>query len=412
MGDLMNVDVALGLILDEIMRLDAETIPLDTALGRVLATDIIAGEDAPPFPTSAMDGFGVIAEDVAGAGRDNPAVLDVVADIQAGDSPMVKLSRGQAVRIMTGALVPDTVTAVIPIEQTDGDWQNPRSSVRIYTGAAHNANIRPAGENISAGQVIAHRGATLRPQDIGILAVAGQAMVPVLRQSRVAIMSTGDELVRVDQPLMPGKIRDCNCITLASLVTAAGGIPYRLPIVADTREAVRAAFEYALDHQPDMIISSGGVSMGAVDFVREILEEIGAVDFWRINLKPGKPLAFGKLRDVPFFGLPGNPVSVMVTFDVLVKPALLKQMNRGDELITRAAILQESVKSDGRRTYLRVTLKRDGADLHATPVPVQSSGALWSMVIADGLLVLPEGIEQATAGESYPVRVLRAGFEE
>ncbi len=407
MDNLLSVDDALRRILDEISQLPSETIRLEEALGRVLAQDVTSEEDLPPFPASAVDGFGVIVEDVQFASRQNPQVLQVSMEVQAGDFVTDVLKPGHAVRIMTGAAVPQGVTAIIPIEQTDADWEHKSSQVNIYVKAESGQNIRPIGENIQHGQTVLEAGQVLRPQDIGLLAALGVAEVDVIRLSHVVVISTGDELLEVDQPPERGKIRDANSLTITSLVNTYGGVVTRLPIVRDTPQDVRAAFEQAIAHQPDMIISSGGVSVGAVDFVRSILEEVGQVHFWRINFKPGKPLAFGKLQNIPFFGLPGNPVSVLVTFDVMVRPALLKQMNKPDNVPMQSAILKESVNSDGRRTYMRVKLESQDGQLYATAIGSQSSGALYSMVIADGLLILPEEITYASAGESYPVRLLR-----
>jgi molybdopterin molybdotransferase len=275
------------------------------------------------------------------------------------------------------------------------------------------ANVRPIGENVQQGQRILQAGIVLRPQDIGVLASVGHAQIQVARQPRVAILTTGDELVTADEPLSPGKIRDANSYTLAGLVAQHGGIPLVLPIAPDDLEGVRGLFRDALAVKPDMVISSAGVSVGAADYVRTVLAELGEVDFWRINLRPGKPLAFGMLNGgeagrIPFFGLPGNPVSAMVTFDVVVRPALFQMQGRVDDPATITAMTADEVVSDGRRSYLRVTLHRaEDGRMIARETGTQSSGALFSMVLADGLMIVPEDVTHLPAGSAVIVRLLR-----
>jgi molybdopterin molybdotransferase len=279
--------------------------------------------------------------------------------------------------------------------------------IHVFRSVKSGDYIRPAGESVQIGQTILNAGTVLRPQDIGILASLGHATIDVVRQPRIAIVSTGDELVEVNQPLSPGKIRDSNSYTIAGLVAELGGIPLRLPIAKDTLQAVRDLFNTALEQKPDAIISSAGVSVGTFDVVRTVLDELGSVRFWRVNVRPGKPLAFGDLRGVPFFGLPGNPVSAMVTFDIFVRPTLLKMQGRPDEAQIISAIVDEDLKSDGRRSYLRVKLERANGKLIARTTGTQSSGALMSMVLADGLLIIPEDMTIVRVGTELPVRLLR-----
>ncbi len=407
MPDLLSVDKAMDHIMAGIHQLGAEQITLHVAFNRVLAQAVISAENVPPFATSAMDGFGVIAADLVGASPQTPLEVAVTMDVPAGVAPEGTLKAGQAARIMTGAPIPDGVDAVIPIEDTDGDWTQPAPTVKLFNAVPAGANIRPIGENITAGQTLLQAGTMLKPQDVGVIASVGQATVDVVRQPHVVIFSTGDELLLPDEPLTPGRIRDVNIYTLQGLAEAHGARVTTLPIVRDTPDAVRAAFRQAITHQPDVIISSGGVSVGAADFVRDILAELGQVNFWRINLRPGKPLAYGYIEGVPFFGLPGNPVSVMVTFDVFLRPVLRKMAGLPEDGLFKQAVLQKNLNSDGRRTYVRVKLEWREGQLTAVPTGTQSSGALMSMVLADGLLVLPEGTKMAKAGETYPVRLLR-----
>ncbi len=412
MADLLSVDAALERILAKVSPLPAEPVDIAQVLGRVLAQDIRAEISLPPFANSSMDGYAVRAEDVLSASKNAPVRLKVVMDIPAGTAPNQELGAMQAARIMTGAPLPEGATAVVRVEDTDSQWRAADDaplpeSVTILAPAKPGANVRPVGEDIQAGQIILKAGTTLRPQDIGVLAALGMARVPVYRQACVAILSTGDELVEVDEPLAPGKIRNSNSYTLAGLVAAYGGIPFRLPTAHDTLEAVRRLFQDALAQQPDIVMSSAGVSVGTFDVVRAVLEELGEVNFWRVNLRPGKPLAFGQLQGVPFFGLPGNPVSAMVTFEVFVRPVLLKLTGRADTVMMSTAIVAEDIQSDGRRSYLRVKLAREDGRLIAYLTGTQSSGALMSMVLADGLLIVPENVTHVPAGESLQVRLLR-----
>lgn len=410
MPQLLNVDTALQHILDDIHTLSATKVALEDALTRVIAEDITAQADLPPFANSSMDGFAVIAEDTRGADSSNPVTLKVVMDILAGVMPTQTLQSGQAARIMTGAPIPDGATAVVPVEQTNIDWTNNGNlpdTVNIYQEITTQTNIRPRGENIRFGDVVARAGTLITPAIIGICAALGISEVPVIRQPRVVILTTGDELVDLDQSPEPGQIRDVNSYVLAALIRQHHGEAIRMPITRDDPNALRALFDQALALKPDMIISSAGVSVGAVDYVRSILEEMGVMNFWRINMRPGKPLVYGRIHNIPFLGLPGNPVSAMVTFDVLARPALLKLGGYEDDAIYRPAIVETPVKSDGRRTYARVTLSQRGTKLFAREINNQSSGALMSVVMADGLLIIPEDVTTVEAGTELTVKLLK-----
>lgn len=412
MAELLNVDQALERVLHNLQPLPAETTDLLSALGRVLAAEEVSEIDLPPFPNSSMDGYAVRADDLRDGSRENPVYLRVAMDIPAGAAPTQTLKSGEAGRIMTGAPMPEGADAVVPIEDTDTVWTPGQDTplperVAIYRRVSQGDYVRPAGEDIRTGQRVIGSGTVLRAEEIGVLASLGRPRVFVVRQPRVAILASGDELVDIDQPLAPGKIRNSNTYTLAALTTTYGGIPLCIPVAKDTLHDVRKRFHEALEQKPDIILSSAGVSVGAFDVVRTIIEEMGQISFWRINLRPGKPLAFGHLRGVPFFGLPGNPVSAMVTFDVFVRPALLKLGGRTDTARTVLATIDETIRSDGRRSYLRVTLDKDNGRYIARLTGTQSSGVLTSMVLADGLLIVPENITEASAGSEFPVRLLR-----
>lgn len=412
MSELLNVDEAIARILARITRLGTEQIEIESALERVLAQDIRAEINLPPFANSSMDGFAVRSVDTASANDDTPVNLEVVMDIPAGKAPEKYVDAFQAARIMTGAPMPEGADAVVPVEDTDADWSKhnlapPAKTVSVRRRVNTGDYVRPIGEDIQHGETVLRAGTVLRPQEIGIIAALGYPRIQVVERPLIAILTTGDELVTVDQPLTPGKIRDINTHTLTGLVHTYGGIVYPLPIAGDTLEEVRNLFQSALQPKPHMLISSAGVSVGAADLIRTVLDEMGEVNFWRINLRPGKPLAFGIVQDIPFFGLPGNPVSAMVTFEVLVKPALLKMAGRKTQEQTIQAKLAEDLTSDGRRSYLRIKLRKDGNHYIATTTGTQSSGALMSMVLADGLLIVPEGVKSAKAGETFTVRLLR-----
>lgn len=406
MSELVPVEQALEHILARAVPVGQESVPLDSVLGRLLAQDITAEDDLPPFASSSMDGYAVRAADVASV----PVRLRVVMDIPAGTAPRGGVGPGEAARIMTGAPIPDGADAVVPVEHTDTGW-TPGSAtpiiaeVGIHRPAAPASNVRPPGEDVRAGQVVLRAGRRLRPADIGMLAALGQTHVEVVRRPRVAVVSTGDELLPVDAPLRPGAIRDSNSYMVAALVRTWGGEALRLPVARDTLESVRAVFAQALEAGPDLVISTAGVSVGAADVVRTVLDELGEVSLWRVNVRPGKPLAFGHLQSVPFFGLPGNPVSAAVTFDIFVRPFLLRLQRQADTATVARAVTAEDLRSDGRRSYLRVTVARQGEQLIARTTGTQSSGALMSMVLADGLLIVPEGVTFVPAGSTLDVRL-------
>ena len=412
MPPLLNVDTALANILANMKTLLAETVSLPESHDRVIAEDIVSPIDLPPFDNSAMDGYAIRYEDSAAAAPVNPVTLSVAMDILAGSAPDGSLESGQAARIMTGAPVPACATAIIPVEDTDDDWSKGEDSplpaeVRLYRQLAAGENIRSAGENIAAGATVMAAGTVIGPAEIGMLAGIGCPRVEVIRQPKVAILSSGDELVDIYDELTPGKIRDTNGYTLAGLIRQAGGIPIRLPIAKDSLDSIRALYRRALEINPDLLISTAGVSVGAADLVREVMNELGDIDFWRINMRPGKPLAYGTIQGIPFFGLPGNPVSTMVTFEVLVKPALAKIAGRPFKRETVKAITAGTLKSDGRRSYNRVILSQENGRIMAQTTGIQSSGALMSMVKADGLAIIPEGTTDVPPGSELNVILLR-----
>lgn len=407
-----SVDQALERILAAFERLPAEKVALDDALGRTLAADVRASDDLPPFANSSMDGYAVRAADVDQAGPEHGIRLHVVADIPAGTYSARAIGPGESARIMTGAPMPPGADAVVPVEQTDNPperFQPERAApptVQVFAAAEPGAYVRLAGEDVRAGQVVLSAGRVLRAADVGVLAGLGVSQVDVIRRPRVAIISTGDELLEVGEALAPGKIRDTNGYTITALARQLGAEALRLGIARDSVSDVLAHLERALALQADLIISTAGVSVGAFDVVKAAVEQLGALDFWKVNMRPGKPLVFGQARGVPFAGLPGNPVSALVTFDIFLRPAIRKMMGRTASAPMAEAELAEVMHSDGRRTYVRVTLTRDGDRLLARSTGNQSSGVLTSLVQADGLLIIPEGTAgDIPAGARLPVRL-------
>jgi molybdopterin molybdotransferase len=401
--ELLDVSEALQRLLGNFTPLDVVETQLANAAGSILGEDIPAQADIPPFNNSAMDGFAVRSLDVAGAERGNPISLQVIADIPAGLSIEVDVKAGQAVRIMTGAVVPAGSDAVVPVEDTDFKHRKPGINapkvVKIYRPVGPGMHIRFTGEDVRKGEIVLKSGSLIRPQEMGFLSMLGLPRVPVRRAPRVAIFSSGDELTPVEETLRPGKIHDANSYTLASLVESYRGHVLDLGIVKDDRLAVRGCLERAVSEKVDLILSSAGVSVGAMDFVRDVIEQDGRMDFWRVNMRPGKPLAFGDYKKVPFIGLPGNPVSAYVGFVVFVRPALLKMQGNPDldYPITRVK-LQEDITSDGRESYLRAIVSRKEGELLARLTGHQGSGNFRSLVQANALLKIPAGVVSLPSG--------------
>ncbi|MCC7361616.1 MAG: molybdopterin molybdotransferase MoeA [Anaerolineales bacterium] len=407
---MLSVSEARARILEHFSPLPAETVPLAAAARRVLAADLAAPHDLPPFANSSMDGYAVrSAEAVPGAS------LPVSADVPAGAGLPAPLAVGTAARIMTGAALPSGADAVVPVEDTDDRRERPGepppARVTINTAPVAGANVRPVGQDLRAGQPVLAAGAPLGPSALGLLAALGYAQVPVYRRPSVAVFSTGDELRPVDVPLGPGQIHDTNGYTLAAAIEQYGGQALRLGIVGDQLAAVRAALLAAKEHGADLILSSAGVSVGAYDVVKAAIELDGVLNFWRVRMRPGKPLAFGHVHGVPYFGLPGNPVSALMTFEVFARPALLKLAGRRhwDKLAVHAA-LADPLESDGRETYLRVVVARwPGGGYVARTAGNQGSAVLSALARANGLLILPEGVTRAQPGDQFTVWLLDGG---
>jgi molybdopterin molybdotransferase len=394
---LLSVNDAQQRILQKIQPVGQTTVPLDQAARRVLAQDICAAADLPLFDNSSMDGFALRAADTSAA----RVTLRVVADITAGASLTRSLTPGEAARIMTGAPLPKGADAVIPVEETDfterGAGIPAPAQVTISRKVNAGEYVRLCGSDVRAGQSVMAAHQRLRPQELGMLAMLGVANVPVFEVPRVALLSSGDELLPADAPLTEGKIHDSNSHALAAQIEETGARVIRLGVAADERGAVENLLEQAANSSVDLIISSAGVSVGAFDFVKEAVEKRGSLNFWRVNMRPGKPLAFGEYRGIPFIGLPGNPVSAFVTFEVFARPAIEKLSGLETRPRRRTTVrLAEAVESDGRESYLRAVVGEDGT---ARLTGHQGSSNLLSLVQANALLIIPAGVKCRPAGQ-------------
>ncbi len=417
---LISVEQARDYILSHITELEAETVHLFDAVGRVLAEDVVADQDIPPFRNSAMDGYAVRAADTATASPEHPVILRVLGTVAAGMTPQMTVESGVAARIMTGAPVPPGADAVVRFEETSEVWppdkRPPNGTIAILRPVQPGENVREAGEDVPKGRKVLRRGDRLRAAEVGLLASLGRSAVACVRQPRVGVLATGDELVSPDEPLTPGKIRNSNEYTNVALVRLAGGLPVPLGIARDNVDDLTAKIRRALDENVDLLITSAGVSVGDYDMVKNVLAAEGEVHFWQVAIKPGKPLAFGTLvageKRVPLIGLPGNPVAAFVAFEVFVRPAIRKMAGLRP-LFRRhfRARVQEDITNSGRRHYMRARVWRDEAtgELLATTkgsdVRVQGSGILSSLVWANAFVVVPEGVTFIPAGETVDVEL-------
>jgi molybdopterin molybdotransferase len=400
---MISVEKALNTILVNFRPLGLEKINILEARKRVIGEDIFAPHNIPSADNSAMDGYAVRHIDTKGATQDKPLQLKIIEDIPAGKVALKKIKKGEAARIMTGAVIPEGADSVIRQEDTKKNGK----TVVIYTSAEKGTNIRFAGEDVQKGELVVNKGSALRPADIGMLAALGKAFISVYQKPRVAIMSTGDELVDIETDPPLGKIINSNSYSLAAQVLECGGIPIMLGISKDKKIDLQKKFKTAL--HADVIISSGGVSVGDFDFVKNVMGEIGnAMHFWQVAMRPGKPLAFGTIEGIPLFGLPGNPVSAMVSFEQFVRPSLLKM--QGHKKIFRqtakAVCDQEVQKSAGFKHFIRAVVKKEKDQYIASTTGAQGSGILKSMVIANALIVMGENETRIKKGSQVIIQLL------
>ena len=410
---MLTVAEASERILAEIRQLDVESVPLRRALGRVCAEYIAATVTMPPWSNSSMDGYAVRSADITPVMSGEPVKLRVVASIEAGQFAPRRLKRGEAMRIMTGAPVPEGADSVIRKEHTDGG----SAKVEIREASDVWKNIRPAGEDYHAGDLLAKRGAPVRPALIGVLASSGVSAVKTFKRPRVAIISSGNELVDIDdfdEVVAQRRIVSSNSYTLDALTRVAGGLPVDLGIAADTKASLKRKLESARDC--DLILTSAGVSVGDLDYTREVFAALGGEQrFWRVKMRPGAPLAFGMLDDVPWLGVSGNPVSAMVSFELFVRP-VLRKMQGHSALFRRTVIvtLGEEVKIGAELThFLRANVARnEDGTLLARLTGHQSSGALTSMAKANALLIVPGTSPKVSKGAQLKALMLDQSLEE
>lgn len=400
---MISVGQAIDVVLGDVRPLGSERVALPRALGRVLAESVEATRDVPPFRNAAMDGYAVRAADVAAAATPTPVVLRVLETVGAGSMPRQSVTAGTAIKIMTGSPMPEGADAVVRVEDTEEQG----SAVRVLFSVAPGAHVRHPGEDMRQGDTVLTPGRALRAADIGLLASLGVAIVAVRRRPTVAILATGDELVELGQPLAPGQIVNSNAYTLAAAVEEAGAIPRILGIVRDTPEATRQAFTDAFT--ADVVVSTGGVSMGTFDLVRQTLAELGSVErFWKVAQRPGKPLSFGVRDGTPVFGLPGNPVSSLVCFYLYVRPALRAMQGLVHlHLPVVAATAAESVRTaEGLTEFVRCILDGEPGAYRARITGSQGSHVLRSLSLGDALLIAPPETRTIEPGSAVRVMLL------
>lgn len=412
---MLSVEEALEKVLQEVEVLEAEDVPILDSLGQVLAADVRSNINVPPLDNSAMDGYAVRSEDTQGASAASPRYLRIIDTVMAGSISLKKVAPGTAVRIMTGAPVPPGADSVVQFENTDEEDRKaaspgrPPERVGVLGQVSPGQNIRRAGEDIHKGNIALRKGSVVRPAEIGVMASLGLSHARVIRRPVVAVLSTGNELVEVGEALPEGKIYDSNAYSIAALVKRYGGIPKVLGIARDNEAELVARLKEARD--ADMLLTTGGVSMGDYDMVKDILARDGRIVFWKVKVKPGKPLAFGKIKgrnkDIPHLGLPGNAVSCMVSFELFVRPALLKMMGKTNfaKPMVEAVAEDTLMNGEGRRLYDRAIVARRNGNYYARLTGPQGSGILTSMSQANGLVVIPEG-ETIQKGETVQALML------
>ncbi len=394
MSGMLSVTEAQTRIQTAFSRVSTENVTLPEALGRVLSSALTSPLDLPPFTNSSMDGYAVRAEDV----RQIPASLRLVADIPAGFAPDRAIGNGEAARIMTGAVLPPGANAVVPVEDTETQPGMPEH-IDILKTVKPGDYVRPQGSDLRAGTEVLPAGRQLNPQDLGLLAALGMLHVPVFRRPRVALLSSGDELAAPGEPLSPGKIYDSNSFTLSALIQQSGAQLISLGVARDEQQQVEQLLQSAVEQHADLILTSAGVSVGAFDYIRAVLERSGSLTFWRVNVRPGKPLAFGAYRGIPLIGLPGNPVSAFVGFLLFVAPAIRTLAGLPEHTLQQfTAVLDEPIESDGRESYLRGSVRLEGGVYHAKQANNQSSANIFALVHANALLIVPSGVKSLPVG--------------
>jgi molybdopterin molybdotransferase len=405
---MITVEEALNRILSHVQTLGFEKVSLLEALGRVIAEDIFAKRDIPPLDNSGMDGYAVKYSDIKNASKDHPIRLLVIEDLPAGSISAKILEKGQAIRIMTGAPIPKGADTVIPVEETKKEG----TSVLIYKVLPLGEHIRRAGEDVKKGDRVISMGDLIRPAEVGMLASIGRSSVFVYQRPLVAILCTGDELVDVDGDLDEVKIISSNSYTLEAQVKDCGAVPIQLGIAKDQKEVIKEKLLQGI--RADVLISSAGVSVGDYDFVKDALDDLGMeMVFWKVAMKPGKPLVFGTINGKLVFGLPGNPVPSMISFEQFVRPSLLKMMGHRQifQPVIEAVLKEDLHKEQGRRHFIPASVSIEKNSYFVTIKGGQGSGRLRSMVRANGLIIIPEDRGIVKAGEKVKVQLLYRSYQ-
>ena len=412
--DMLEVEDAYSRIIAHFAPLDTVELPVLECLGLTLAEDISSPLDLPPLANSAMDGYAVLHADISGA-AENPPTLSVISAVAAGQVSTDTVAKGKTIRIMTGAPVPNGADTVVPFEETDELERRGRGAsldeIAIYKALPLGSNVRPAGEDVSQGELVLPKGTIVRPAEAGVMASLGLTTARVIRRPIVAVLSTGDELTAAGEPLAPGHIYDSNSSSVAAAVIAAGGTPRIIGIARDTLQDLHRCINEASD--ADLLVTSAGVSKGDYDMVKDVLEERGEMNFWSVRMRPAKPLAFGLLRTdsgrpLPLLGLPGNPVSALLAFEMFGRPAI--RLMLGSRRLARPEV--EGVltgpifNSDGRRVYARVEVERRDGTWFATPTGPQGSNILTSLSRANGLAICPADLPRKEAGQAVKILML------
>ena len=413
--DMLSVEQAFDKVIASFQSLEYEEKPLLDCIGQVLAEDIRSPLALPPLANSGMDGYAVIQADIVGASPAKPSNLSVIGIVAAGHMPDKTVVPGTAIRIMTGAPVPNGADTVIPFEETDEVERKregkPLDRVQIFADMPFGCNVRPAGEDVSVGMLVLEKGTSIRAAEVGVIASLGMDKVKVIRRPVVAVLATGDELETTGTPLSGGRIYDSNSFSVAASIISSGGVPRILGIARDNLGDLNAKLEAAVGS--DLVITSAGVSKGDYDIVKDVLNERGEMNFWSVRMRPAKPLAFGRLngsggKNIPLLGLPGNPVSAMVAFEMFARPAIRTML--GKSRIFRPMIdgvLTASIRNeDGRRVYARVEVELKNGEYQATPTGPQGSNILTSMSKANGLAICPDDVSGKDAGEVVQIIML------
>ena len=407
--DMLSVDEALSLILSTISSNQIVSSPLLDAVGLISSNVIKSPISLPTWPNSAMDGYAVISKDIQSASPRTPVSIELLSTVPAGSPTNIKVTSGKGVQIATGGLIPKGADCVVPVELTS---VNTSPCVFIKKPVQQGSNIRPAGEDVVSGATLVKKNTLITPAVVSLLAAVGLPSVSVIQRPRVGIASTGNELLGMNESLSPGKIYDSNAYALMSLVKTLGATPIWLGMAKDSKRSVSSILKKGMDL--DLVLTSGGVSKGHLDLVKDVLADAGYLDFWSIRMRPGTPLVFGRIEydnddSTPYIGLPGNPVSTLVAFEILVRPAILKMMgiSKLDRPTIQAKLEDDIYNPDKRRVFARVSISKKGSTYYARLAGPQGSNIISSFVNADGLAICPEDTVLLKKGTFAEVKVLK-----